>query len=40
MVSHSEKDFSNDLSEFVGTHFVYTYDNGWKYEWYESPRII
>ena len=26
------KEFSEDLSEFVGTHFVYTYDNGWKYE--------
>ena len=25
---------SSDLSGFVGTHFVYTYDNGWKYEWY------
>lgn len=25
---------SLDLSEFIGTHFVYTYDNGWKYEWY------
>lgn len=29
-----DNDFANDLSEFVGTHFVYTYDNGWKYEWY------
>lgn len=27
-------EFSKDLSAFVGTHFVYTYDNGWKYEWY------
>lgn len=25
---------SKDLSGFIGTHFVYTYDNGWKYEWY------
>ncbi|MEP8549666.1 phenolic acid decarboxylase [Enterobacter mori] len=25
---------SEDLSEFVPTHWVYTYDSGWKYEWY------
>ncbi|WP_230953171.1 phenolic acid decarboxylase [Burkholderia stagnalis] len=25
---------SQDLSSFVGTHFIYTYANGWKYEWY------
>ena len=24
----------NDLSEFVGKHLVYTYDNGWDYELY------
>ncbi|CDI57576.1 Protein of unknown function [Lactobacillus helveticus CIRM-BIA 951] len=18
----------------MGTHFIYTYDNGWEYEWY------
>lgn len=23
-----------DLSGFIGKHFVYTYDNGWKYEFY------
>lgn len=23
-----------DLSDFVGTHFIYTYANGWEYEWY------
>lgn len=22
------------LEDFVGTHFIYTYDNGWEYEWY------
>ena len=22
------------LDDFVGTHFIYTYDNGWEYEWY------
>lgn len=34
-MSH-EPDLSvaSDLSAFTGTHFVYTYDNGWKYEWY------
>ncbi len=34
MSTAPDTDFTNDLSEFVGTHFVYTYDNGWKYEWY------
>ncbi|WFR58840.1 phenolic acid decarboxylase [Anaerocolumna sp. AGMB13025] len=29
----SEKIFK-DLSDFIGTHFIYTYDNGWEYEWY------
>lgn len=24
----------HDLSEFVGKHLVYTYDNGWNYEIY------
>ena len=24
----------NDLSEFIGKHVVYTYDNGWNYEIY------
>ena len=23
-----------ELSDFLGTHFIYTYDNGWEYEWY------
>jgi phenolic acid decarboxylase len=23
-----------DVASFVGTHFIYTYANGWKYEWY------
>lgn len=23
-----------DLNDFIGTHFIYTYDNGWEYEWY------
>ena len=23
-----------DLSDFIGSHFIYTYDNGWEYEWY------
>ena len=22
------------LYDFLGTHFIYTYDNGWEYEWY------
>ncbi len=22
------------LEDFLGTHFIYTYDNGWEYEWY------
>ncbi|WP_407586121.1 phenolic acid decarboxylase [Enterobacter mori] len=26
------------MSEFVPTHWVYTYDNGWKYEWYAHNR--
>lgn len=25
---------SQDLTSFVGMHFIYTYANGWKYEWY------
>ncbi|MDM5146450.1 Phenolic acid decarboxylase PadC [Lactococcus lactis] len=25
--------FTN-LDDFVGTHFIYTYDNGWEYELY------
>ena len=27
-----------DLSDFIGTHFIYTYDNGWEYEWYAKNR--
>ncbi|EJF30578.1 phenolic acid decarboxylase [Enterobacter sp. Ap-916] len=30
-MSHFDK---HDLSEFVGKHLVYTYDNGWNYEIY------
>ena len=29
----SEKQFKT-LDDFLGTHFIYTYDNGWEYEWY------
>jgi len=25
---------AQDFSTFVGTHFTYTYANGWQYEWY------
>jgi len=21
-----------ELDDFLGTHFIYTYDNGWEYE--------
>ena len=28
-----KKEFK-DLQDFLGTHFIYTYDNGWEYEWY------
>lgn len=24
------------LDDFLGTHFIYTYDNGWEYEWYDK----
>ncbi|MEV3550953.1 phenolic acid decarboxylase [Paenibacillus larvae] len=23
-----------DLNEFLGSHFIYTYRNGWEYEFY------
>ena len=23
-----------ELKDFIGKHFIYTYDNGWEYEWY------
>ena len=29
----TEKTFKT-LDDFLGTHFIYTYDNGWEYEWY------
>ncbi len=29
----AKKVFTN-LEDFLGTHFIYTYDNGWEYEWY------
>ena len=25
-----------ELDDFLGTHFIYTYDNGWEYEWYDG----
>lgn len=28
------KKYFKDLEDFIGTHFIYTYDNGWEYEWY------
>lgn len=30
----SEYDTAQGIAEFVGTHFIYTYANGWQYEWY------
>lgn len=29
----TDKQFKT-LDDFLGTHFIYTYDNGWEYEWY------
>lgn len=29
-----EKRIFKDLNDFVGSHFIYTYDNGWEYELY------
>lgn len=29
----ADKQFET-LDDFLGTHFIYTYDNGWEYEWY------
>ncbi len=26
--------YPNELTAFVGKHFIYTYDNGWQYEFY------
>ena len=31
---HDKKKEFKDLQDFLGTHFIYTYDNGWEYEWY------
>lgn len=33
MIKMTEKTFKT-LDDFLGTHFIYTYDNGWEYEWY------
>jgi len=30
----AEKLVFKELDDFIGTHFIYTYDNGWEYEWY------
>lgn len=32
-LNHMDKHFKT-LDDFLGTHFIYTYDNGWEYEWY------
>lgn len=32
-LNHMDKQFKM-LDDFLGTHFIYTYDNGWEYEWY------
>ena len=32
-LNNMNKEF-HTLENFVGTHFIYTYDNGWEYEWY------
>lgn len=32
-LNHMDKQFKT-LADFLGTHFIYTYDNGWEYEWY------
>ena len=31
---------AQDLSSFVGLHFIYTYANGWKYEWYARSETL
>lgn len=35
MTAHNDmnKKFAT-LDDFLGTYFIYTYDNGWEYEWY------
>ncbi len=34
MIYSGGYDMYKDLNDFIGTHFIYTYDNGWEYEWY------
>ena len=29
-----------ELEDFIGTHFIYTYDNGWEYAWYAKNDIL
>ena len=33
MIKMTAKTFKT-LDDFLETHFIYTYDNGWEYEWY------
>lgn len=30
----SKKKVFKELEDFLGIHFIYTYNNGWEYEWY------
>ncbi|KVT12701.1 phenolic acid decarboxylase padC [Burkholderia sp. MSMB1078WGS] len=39
MTSPSDNDKIQNLSPFVGLHFIYTYANGWKYEWYARNEL-
>ncbi|NMG09286.1 hypothetical protein DP117_21305 [Brasilonema sp. UFV-L1] len=34
MSENLESTKPEDLTQFVGKHFIYTYDNGWQYELY------
>ncbi len=34
MSQNQESAPKGNLDAFVGNHFIYTYDNGWRYEWY------
>ena len=35
MTQHNQMDKQfKTLDDFLGTRFIYTYDNGWEYEWY------
>ncbi len=34
---NTNKNFKT-LEDFIGTHFIYTYDNGWEYEWYAKNK--